>query len=171
MNELEALTLALEREHEANKNYSDAANKTTSASAKKTFSWLASEEQGHIKILEKLCGQLKESGKWLTEQEWCACGDISSPVQCSEFPSSSEARAEFAEDAAELDILRKAIEDERQAIKYYADLAEKTSDAGGKDMLNKLSAIEQGHLDLLEEEYEWLSKSKSMFTIHRFGLH
>ncbi len=171
MNELEALTLALEREHEANKYYSDAADKTTSASAKKTFSWLASEEQGHIKILDKLCGQLKESGKWLTEQEWCACGDIASPVQCSEFPSSSEAKAEFAENATELDIIRKAIEDEREAAKYYADLAEKTSDAGGKDMLNKLSAIEQGHLDLLEEEYEWLSKSKAMFTIHRFGIH
>ncbi len=171
MNEVEALSLALERERQANQVYSEAAEKASNASARKMFSWLASEEQGHMKMLEKLCEQLQSSGKWLTEQEWCACGDISNPVKCSEFPSKAEAMPEFDENAEEIDILKNAIEDEREATQYYADLASKTADSDGKQMLSKLSEIEKGHLDLLEEEYDWLRKSKSMFTIHRFGLH
>jgi hypothetical protein len=37
-------------------------------------------------------------------------------------------------------------------------------------MFEKLSKVEQGHLDLLEEEHEWLRRSKELFTIHRFTL-
>ena len=48
-------------------------------------------------------------------------------------------------------------------------LQKKTTEPDGKAMLEKLSEIEQGHLELLEEEYQWVSKSKSMFTLHRFS--
>ena len=168
MNELEALNLALGREKDAHRYYSDAAAKSTNAASRKMFSWLASEEEGHIKMLEKLCGEKKVGGKWLSEEEWCACGDISNPVNCAEFPSSSETKGEFTEDTQELEILRQAIKDEKEATAFYADLAQSTADPNGKAMLEKLSNVEQGHLDLLEEEYQWLSKSKSMFTLHRF---
>ena len=125
MNELEALNLALDREKEAYRYYSDAAAKSTSAASRKTLSWLASEEEGHIKILQKLCGELQSSGRWLSEDEWCACADISNPVQCSEFPPSTETKGELQEDTEELQILKHAINDEREATTFYADLAKK----------------------------------------------
>lgn len=170
MNELDALSLAIEREKEAYRFYSDAAARSTNAAGKKTFSWLASEEEGHVRILEKQWQEIKGSGKWLSEGGWCAYGDISNPVECTEFPPSSEARGDLKPDAPEMEILRAAIEAEREATSYYTRLAENTSDLNGKSMFNKLSRIEQGHLDLLDEEYKWLSRSKDMFTIHRFSL-
>jgi rubrerythrin len=170
MDEKEALALAIEREKEAYKYYSDAAARCTGESGRKMFTWLASEEQGHIKILEQQWEKIAGSGTWLTEEGYCQYGDIDHPVECNEFPSSSEARAEVAEDVPEMEILKSAIDAERQATEFYADLARNTLDPNGKEMLEKLSRVEQGHLDLLEEEYEWLGKSKSMFTIHRFSL-
>jgi rubrerythrin len=134
------------------------------------FSWLAAEELGHIRILEQQWENVKESGSWLSEEGWCTYGDISHPIECSELPSSDEARGELEENAPELEVLRQAVEAERAATTFYADFARSTSDANGKAMFEKLSQVEQGHLDLLEEEYEWISKAKSMFTLHRFSL-
>ena len=169
MNEQEALSLAIRREKEANRYYSDAADRSTNANGREMFSWLASEEMKHIQILEKQWEEIKGSGMWLSEEGWCTYGDISNPIECSEFPSSSEARGEFKEEAPELEILKAAIEAEREATSFYADLAKSTSDPNGKAMFEQLARIEQGHLDLLEEEYEWLSRAKSMFTLHRFS--
>ncbi len=170
MDEQEALALAIKREKEAHQYYDDAAAGSTNDNGRKMFSWLASEELGHIRILEQQLRNVKGSGMWLSEEGWCTYGDISHPIECSELPSSSEARGELPEDAPEAEVLRHAVEAERTATAFYADLARNTSDENGKAMFEKLSKVEQGHLDLLEEEYKWLSKSKSMFTINRFSL-
>jgi len=170
MNEKEALALAIQREKEARQYYDDAAARSTNDNGRKMLSWLASEELGHIRILEQQLKSVKTSGEWLTEEGWCTYGDISHPIECTELPSSSETRGELKADVPEMEVLRQAMEAERAATKFYADLARNTSDPNGKAMFEKLSKVEQGHLDLLEEEHEWLSKAKSMFTIHRFSL-
>lgn len=170
MNELEALGLAIQREKEAHRYYSDAASKSTKESGRKMFSWLASEEIGHVKILEKQLEQVRSERGWLSEDAWCTYGDISHPIECSEFPASAEAKGEAGKDAPELEILKQAIQAERKASAFYSELAGSTSDPNGRSMFEKLSRVEQGHLDLLEEEHEWLSRSRDMFTIHRFKL-
>ena len=170
MDEKEALALAIEREKEARQYYDDAAARSTNDNGRKMLSWLASEELGHIRILEQQLKKVKKDGAWLSEEGWCTYGDISHPIECAELPSSSETRGELKADVPEMEVLRQAIEAERAATKFYADLAKNTSDPNGKAMFEKLSKVEQGLLDLLEEEHEWLSKAKSMFTIHRFSL-
>ena len=170
MNELEALSLAITREREAHRFYSEAAAKTTNAAGKKMLAWLATEEEGHLKILEQQWEGMNAGRSWLAEEGYCTYGDISHPIECTEFPSSSEARGEVDEGLPELEILAKAIEAEREATAYYADLARNTGDSNGRAMFEKLSRVEQGHLDLLEEEARYLKHSKDMFTIHRFAL-
>lgn len=170
MNELEVLDLAIEREEGAQRFYSEAAAKSTDDKGKKMLSWLAREEMGHSRILEKQLQVVKESGRWLSEEKWASAGDISEPIERSEFPSLSEVKGELKTDAPELEILRAAIEAEKEAASFYADAAEAASDPGGKAMLTKLSEVERGHLELLEEEYRWLSQSKALFTLHRFSL-
>jgi rubrerythrin len=170
MKEREALSIAIEREREAYRHYSEAAERTTSESGKKLFSWLASEERGHSKILEEQWEKVKEGGTWLSEEGYCSYGDISHPIECTEFPSASEVKAELKENAPEMEIIKEAIAAERQATAFYADLANNTDDPSGKAMFEKLSKVEQGHLDLLEEEYELLRRSNALFTIHRFTL-
>jgi rubrerythrin len=170
MDAQEALALAIKREKEAHEYYSDAAAKSTNDNGRKMFSWLASEEQGHVQILERQFEKVKSGDAWLSEEGWCVYGDISHPIECSELPSSSEVKAELPEDAPEMDVLQQAIGAERTATEFYAETARNTPDENGRAMFEMLSKVEQGHLDLLEEEYEWLSKSKAMFTIHRFSL-
>jgi len=170
MNEQEALSLAIKREKEAHRYYSDAATKTSNESGKKMFSWLASEEKGHIQILEEQWEKVKKDGTWLSEEGYCEYGDISHPIECTEFPPASEVKGKLSEDAPELDILKQAIAAERQATSFYTDLAKNTSDPNGRAMFEKLSKVEQGHLELLEEEYEWLRRSQQYFTVHRFTL-
>jgi len=170
MNELEALSLAIKREREAHRFYSEAAAKTANTAGKKMLSWLASEEEGHIKVLESQWEKVSKDGSWLSEEGYCTYGDISDPVECTEFPSSVEAGGTIAEDASELAVLAKAFEAEKEAASYYADLARNTKDPNGRAMFEKLSRVEQGHLDLLEEEARYLKHAKDMFTIHRFSL-
>jgi rubrerythrin len=168
MNEMEALELALARERQAHKYYSEAAARSTHGASRRMFNWLASEEIGHMAILEKQCKQMRGGGTWLTEEGWKSCADLSNPVERSEFPALSELKAEPKPDLPELDILSQAIDAEREATSFYSDLADQVSHPDGKTMLEKLSRVEQGHLDLLEEEREWLKKSRVSFPLHRF---
>ena len=94
MNELEALNMAIERENEAHLRYREAAARTTDGKGKKMFSWLASEEMGHVKILEKEREVVKESGRWLTEEEWASGDELTQPIERSEFPSLSEVKGD-----------------------------------------------------------------------------
>ena len=170
MNELEALNLAIEREKEAHRRYGEAAARTTDEKGKKMFSWLASEEMGHVRILERERESVKESGTWLSEEEWASGDELTQPIERSEFPSLSEVKGELDTAAPELEILKQAIEAEKEAASFYAELAEIVSDSNGKAMLTKLSDVEKGHRDLLEEEYEWLRRSRKFFPLHRFTL-
>lgn len=171
MDAMDALTVAIQREKEAHKCYSEAATRTTNEAGKKMFTWLAAEEKGHIDILQNQLDHVKGQGKWLSEEGWCSYGDINNPIDCAEFGSSTEVKCDISGDLSELDILQSAISDEKEATEYYDKLAHNTSDPNGKAMLEKLSLIEKGHLDLLKEEYDYLSKAKSLFTLHRFSLH
>ena len=59
MNIQEALELAIEREKGAHRYYSEAASKSTSAESRKMFAWLASEEMGHLRILQRQSDETK----------------------------------------------------------------------------------------------------------------
>lgn len=70
----------------------------------------------------------------------------------------------------ELDALKVGMEAEKQSIELYGNGARLASDPGAKALFQKLARVEQGHYDLLEEEYDWLKKSGAYFTLHRFSL-
>jgi rubrerythrin len=170
VSEIDALRLAIEKERGAHQYYSKAAERATSEASKKIFTWLASEEKGHLELLENQCSAIEKGGGWLPEDKAPAGCKLSTPIDRSEFPSLSETKDEPKTESTEMEILSKAIADERDAASSYAEMAEGVSDPKGKEMLHKLSTIEKGHLAMLEEEYEFIRRSKSMFTLHRFTL-
>jgi rubrerythrin len=170
VSEVDALRLAIEKERGAHQYYSDAAERATNEASKKMFTWLANEEKGHLQLLESQCAAVEQGGEWLAEDKAPAGCKLSSPIKRSEFPTLSEAKDEPRTEAPVMEILSKAIADEREAAQSYAEMAEAVSDPKGKEMLRKLSQIENGHLELLEEEYEFIRRSKPMFPLHRFTL-
>lgn len=168
MNEQEALEQAIVRERNAHRFYSEAAARATNVKGRRMFDWLASEEMGHIGLLEKQCDAFSESGTCIALDVWMSGGDISEPIDRSEFPSMSEAERELEPNASELEILKQSIEREKEDVSFYTEAAEAASDENAKALLGRLAEVERGHIELLEEEYEWLSRAQSMFTIHRF---
>lgn len=168
--EVDALNVAIERERGAHQFYSQAASQTGDEAGRQMFMWLAGEEEAHLKLLQKQCNAVRESGQWLADGEAAAGCTLSKPIQSAEFPSLSEVKDRPQADAPEMEILSKAIAAERDAATFYAELAEAVFDPEGKRLLHQLSDIEKGHLALLEEEYEWLRRSKPLFRLHRFTL-
>lgn len=164
MKPVDALQLAIEREKGANKFYREAADKIRDPDGQKTFKWLAKEEARHMAKLRKQLKSVLDNNRWL---EWKRA---TTPLNRNEFPSASEARGTVTADAGERDALRKGIESERDAIVFYKEAEDSTPDLRGKTMFRSLAGEEEGHLALLEEELEWITKSRKYFTLHRFEL-
>lgn len=166
---LAVVDLAMEREKGGHRFYSQAAATTQAEDGKRMFNWLAQEEQGHLKYLEEVHRSLLQTEKWPAHQEGQASG-ISEPVSKKDFPWASEAVGQVRADTRELEALRLGINAEKEDAAFYAKAAAEAKDPGAKEMFNRLVAVERGHQELLEEEYDWLRKSKTYMTIHRFNL-
>ena len=66
--------------------------------------------------------------------------------------------------------MRQAIQSEREAVAFYKEAGESTRDLHGNAMFRALVREEEGHPALLGEEPEWITKSRQLFTLHRFAL-
>jgi len=164
MDAVDALKLAIERERGANKFYRKAVDMTEDPNGKRMFNWLAKEELRHLAKLRQQLKSVQENSKWL---EWRRA---TTPIEGSEFPPVSEASGTLKAGAGERDALRQAIASEREAIALYKAAEDSTPDLRGKAMFKALAREEEGHLTLLEEELEWINKSRKYFTLHRFAL-
>lgn len=166
---LSVVELAIEREKGGHSFYTKAAETTQAMDGKKMFNWLAQEELGHLSHLEEVRQNLLKTGKFPQKGGGTTSG-ISEPLDKKSFPWSSEAVGEPKLDTKELEALRIGINAEKEDIAFYSKAAAETTDTEARDMFNRLVAVEKGHQELLEEEYDWLRKSKTYFTIHRFNL-
>lgn len=169
MEALEALNTALQREQQGQRFYREAASRTTNEKGKKLFQWLAEEETGHIKLLEQSIAYMKDNAAWSTQDMWGVGKHVTEPVKSSEFPSKADIMGNLSESSPELEILKKAIQAEKEDAHFYTELANSVADPDGKKMIEKLAHVEKGHVELLEEEYEWIHHSKDLFTLHRFS--
>jgi len=168
MDPLDALKMAMKREEDGQRFYNEAAARSTNEKSRQMFEWLAHEETGHLKLLDSAIAELKSTNGWLTQDMWGSGKHITEPIKDSDFPSKPKTLGALSPDATELQILKKAIDAEKADAAFYAKVAESIEDPNGKIMLEKLAHVEKGHQGLLEEEYEWISKSKQYFTLHRF---
>ena len=170
MSEMEhVLTMAIEAEKDANKLYTEAAAKTSDSNNKQVYLWLAREEIGHQMLLSAELNRYKEDSKFAPKKD-VKEGATSTPIAVSEFPSFVKPAKKADVTAGEDDLIRKAMKAEAEASAFYKDLAENTSDSEAKAILNELSQIEKGHLDLLAEELKWINNGASMFLLRRFQL-
>ncbi len=163
MKAVDALKLAIERERGATEFYRQAADVAEDPDGKRMFNWLAKEEARH---LAKLRQQLKS----VLDNKWLGWKRATAPIDKTEFPSPSEATGTISASAGERDALRQAIKSEQEAIAFYKEAEDSTPDLRGKTMFESLAREEEGHLALLEEELQWITKSRKYFTLHRFSL-
>lgn len=133
----ELLAMAVKAEIDANQTYSGIARRLSNPLLKEKFQWLAFEENKHREILEKLYAT-QHSGEEIqlpdkVDKDLLPAIDIS--------PSSSLT-----------DILFQAMESEKSAENFYAEIAKRV-DETQKKVLEYLSKVEHSHYVMLKSEY------------------
>lgn len=161
-NPIEILDQAIDREKGGHEFYLKAAQKTQDAKGRHMFQWLAQEEMRHFNQFSRQRQSLME------EKKWQQAPPPVPPVDKGSFPPISEATGEIQASTGEIEALSVAIQAERDSIALYTHGAQEATDPEAKKLFSSLAAEEQGHLDLLEAELEFLHRAKTYFTLHRF---
>jgi rubrerythrin len=163
-NPIEILDQAIEREKGGHEFYLKAAGKTQDAKGRHMFQWLAQEELRHLNQFSRQRQSLLE------EKKWQEAPPPVSPLDKGTFPPTSEAAGEVLASTGETEALAVAIQAERDSIALYTRGAQEATDPEARKLFSSLATEEQGHLDLLEAELEFLRRARTYFTLHRFEI-
>lgn len=136
----EILDFAIQNEQNAVDLYTDLAGRTQSQAAQKAFLQYADEERGHKSKLQNV-----KAGKKLLKAEQAVqdlkISDYTVDVELGDKPDYQS-------------VLLFAMKQEKAAFRLYSDLAERTDDAGVKELLLGLAQEEAKHKLRFEVEYD-----------------
>jgi rubrerythrin len=163
----EALATAIGYETRVHEHYQKGAEEILDPRGKKVFATLAKEELGHLAYLRSRL------------EEWRTTGKVSEPELTTVLPSadwidSARAKAEQAPEPAiavkgELDLLKIALDLERQTSGFYRRLVE-TLDTSERGLFARFLEIEEGHLAIVQAEIDALAGHGSWFDVMEFRL-
>jgi rubrerythrin len=148
---LAALQMAIQTEIDGYSFYQKFARQTEDPGAQAMFERLAEDEVMHLELLRNTKAMLEESGQWAEYQ-----GGTFEPVKGAPIFSRQRVQQNVVAYTSDLSALRMAYLIEKDAVDFYRRAAQETADPDGKRMFLDLVKMEQGHLDLLEGEYNFL---------------
>jgi rubrerythrin len=148
---LAALQMAIQTEIDGYNFYQGFASRTQDPNARTMFERLARDEVMHLELLRNTKSMLEASGQWAAYQEVSL-----EPVTGAPIFSRERVKQNIVAYTSDLSALRMAYLIEKDAVDFYTRAAQETDDANGKHMFLDLVKMEQGHLDLLEGEYNFL---------------
>lgn len=161
-----AIQTAIEHETRVRDVYREAAEKTHDDVGRKLFALLAEEEQGHLTYLEQR----------LTE--WQKSGQIQAKRLKTSLPSRREIEAakkrlthrmECPDCRKEAPLVKRALEVERETSGYYERLVSEIEPAHQK-LFAQFVEIEQGHLALVQAEYDAVTGLGYYYDMREFDL-
>ena len=163
----EALKVAIEYEHRVRDHYTNGAAQILSPKGKKVFQTLAKEEQGHVDYLESRLGEWQERGRVenvpletiLPPREWATAAS-------QRFRKGPEPTIAVQ---AELDLLKVALDLERQTSAFYRGLVD-TLPAEDKVLFERFLDIELGHVAIVQAEIDALAGTGTWFDMMEFDL-
>ncbi len=158
----EAITTAIGYETKVRDHYRKGADQILDSRGKKMFGTLAREEQGHLAYLESRLAEWHQSGK------------VTSPELATAVPPIEwidRAKARVARNPAstlavqgELELLKIALELERQTSGFYRQLVE-TLPPAERGLFARFLEIEEGHLAVVQAEIDALAGHGTWFDI------
>jgi len=148
---LAALQMAIQTELDAYNFYQGFAERTTDPQAQVMFERIAHDEVMHLELLRNTKALLEDQEKWISYQ-----GTALSSIQGAPIFSRERVEQNIVAYTSDLSALRLAYLIEKDAVEFYSRAAEQTGDPNGKRMFFDLVRMEQGHLQLLEGEYNSL---------------
>jgi len=151
---LTALQMAIQTEIDGHNFYQRFAERSTDPDAQRIFDRLARDEIMHLELLRSTRAMLEESGEWAEYK-----GLVLEAVPAAPIFSQERVQQNIVAYTSDLSALRVAYLIEKDAVDFYTRAAAQTDDANGRRMFKDLAAMEQGHLRLLEGEYNSLMSS------------
>jgi len=150
---------AVHLEEKAERMYRDAARKTRDPSARLFLGLLADAEAGHAAVLRDL-----------GHTEDLAGPDLVAAAKAWAHGAIEAAGSALSADVQLIEVLRRAMEAEREAETFYHHHAERAPDARAGELLKKLAQIERGHYELLSSLVEYYSRPEEWIESAEFGL-
>jgi rubrerythrin len=148
---LAAIQMAIQTEIDGYNFYQRFAAQTQDPNARSMFQRLAREEVIHLELLRNNKAMLEDSGEWTRYQ-----AVLPDDVEGAPIFSRERVEENIVAYTSDLSALRVAYLIEKDAVDFYTRAAQQTDDPNGKRILLDLARMEQGHLALLQGEYEFL---------------
>jgi len=163
----EALTVAIDYEHRVRDHYARGRDIILDTRGKSVFDTLAREEQGHVDYLESRLAEWHRNGK--VERP-----ELPTILPTVEFVTAAAKRFEQGHgDAlpvqAELDLLKVALELEKQASGFYGELV-RTLPPADRTLFSRFLEIEQAHVLIVQAEIDALAGHGHWFDFQEFRL-
>ena len=146
-----ALQMAIQTEIDGHNFYQKFAERSTEPDARHIFERLARDEIMHLETLRNTKTMLEQRGEW-AEYKGLAV-DV---AQGAPIFSQERVQQNVVAHTSDLSALRVAYLIEKDAVDFYTRAAAQTDNPNGRRMFRDLADMEQGHLRLLEGEYNRL---------------
>ncbi|HWR40213.1 MAG TPA: ferritin family protein [Patescibacteria group bacterium] len=147
--DLEGLRIGMEMEVEGRDYYQQASEKVDNPEHKALFQLLKQEEMGHYEAFSKMYATVREN-KQVESDEYLFDADSSRYltvlVEDHIFPKKQRAQKAISEMKTTEDILRSAIEAEKNSILFYDELAAQSKFEDARKIFTALKAEEQTHV-------------------------
>ncbi len=150
---------AIDTEAEGISFYKYAAEIVKDAKGRAVFERLAEDELDHIRVLTSLSDSLEKDGKWISYKDALQKGRVEGNEKTHIFPPVSKIKDWDATDPTDIDALRFGIKIEEKAVEYYKNGLQGTDKEEERAFFSSMVEIEEGHLKLLEWEYDSLTRS------------
>lgn len=164
----EALKTALSFEKRVHQTYLDAVSLAKDAVGRRVFKVLAREELGHISYLEHCLVQWKEKGRLDAGKLETAIPDAAK-IKSGLRKLKQKIGNVKTPSAAELDLLRKALDAENETAAFYRNTVSGLP-AEGQALFSKFILIEEGHGALVQAEITSIEHGGFWHDIREFDL-
>jgi rubrerythrin len=162
----EAIKTAIEYETKIRDLYKAAAESTQDPAATRIFNALGDDEQGHLAYLEDRLRQWRKTGRITAER-------LETTIPSREVISREveKLKPRLAEDdqKSEKQMFSKALHLEVETSRFYEQMVAEMTDEGQK-MFARFVEIENGHIDMVQAELDYISGTGYWFDVKEFDM-
>ena len=164
----EAIKTAIDFEKKVHAAYVMAVARAEDPVAKRVFSTLASEEEGHVTYLESRLDEWRRSGH-LSDEALRTVLPATDRIKKGIKQLRSRVAERQSSHVAELDSLRKALASEEETSAFYQQMARELPPEG-QALFGRFLEIEDGHAALVQAELDSVNQMGFWFDIKEFDL-
>ncbi len=161
---------AMELERRGHAFYLQAAEATAASRGKSMFLSLAKDELDHLAYLDGAFRSLLRDGTLPHLPAPAQAEPKAAPSHPEVFPSPKEAAREIKASAGERDALKRGMQAEQDSIALYSEAASQAQTEAEKALFGSLVAVEQGHLAILQGEYDYINQTGFWMGFQEFTL-